>query len=94
MLDDRHWKLLQNKHTKKRKYNFNCSSFKTDFLYANFIPNGDGTMEPIVACEWPNLNRYDAAIIISIVEFAPRSLSVAFNVAINSFNTAFLLMPA
>lgn len=58
------------------------------------IPNGDGTIEPIVAVEWPNLNRYDAAIIISIVEFAPRSLSVAFNVAISSFSTAFLLIPA
>lgn len=56
-------------------------------------PNGELAREPVDFVA-PNLNKNEAVISNSTVEFAPKSLSVTFIIAINSFIPAFLLTPA
>lgn len=58
-----------------------------------YEPNGELAREPVERVA-PYLNKYDAVISNSMVEFAPKSLSVAFIIAISSFMPDFLLTPA
>lgn len=58
-----------------------------------YEPNGEFASEPVERVA-PYLNKYDAVISNSMVEFAPKSLSVAFIIAIRVFIPDFLLTPA
>jgi hypothetical protein len=60
---------------------------------SEYEPNGEFAREPVERVA-PYLNKYDAVISNSMVELAPKSLSVAFMSAISSFIPAFLLTPA
>lgn len=57
------------------------------------IPKGELAREPVERVA-PYLYKYEAVISNSMVAFAPKSLSVAFIIAISSFIPDFLLTPA
>lgn len=58
-----------------------------------YSPKGEFASEPVDLVA-PYLYKYEAVISNSMVEFAPKSLSVAFIIAISSFIPDFLLTPA
>ena len=58
-----------------------------------YKPNGELAREPVER-EAPNLYKNEAVINNSMVEFTPKSLSVAFMIVISSFIPDFLLTPA
>lgn len=60
---------------------------------SDMLPNGEFAREPVERVA-PNLYKYDAVISNSMVELAPKSLSVALIIAISSFSPDFLLTPA
>lgn len=63
-------------------------------LDKNYLPNGLGTIDPVVVFIDPYLYRFEAVIVYSKTAFGPESLSVAFIIVINSFSEAFELIPA
>lgn len=58
-----------------------------------YVPKGEFAREPVERVA-PYLYKYDAVISNSMVELAPKSLSVALIIAISSFIPDFLLTPA
>lgn len=58
------------------------------------LPNGLGTIEPVVVLTDPYLYKFDAVIVYSKTAFGPKSLSVALTIVINSFKEALELIPA
>lgn len=58
-----------------------------------YEPKGEFAREPVER-EFPYLYKYEAVISNSMVEFAPKSLSVALIIEISSFIPDFLLTPA
>lgn len=61
--------------------------------WRKYEPNGEFAREPVERVA-PYLYKYDAVISNSMVEFAPKSLSVALIIEISSFIPDFLLTPA
>ena len=58
-----------------------------------YLPKGLGTMEPVERVA-PNLYRFEATIMYSILAFLPSSASVAFTTVIKALTVAFAFTPA